>query len=76
VRVKGGVVAGVGDVHRRKTKLRDVFTKAAGEELYPGTLNIKIDRETKIKREFRISGAGIDELVLKIKNFSMGNQLV
>ncbi len=40
---------------------RDVFTKAAGEELYPGTLNVKIDQEITIKEEFRISGADIEE---------------
>jgi CTP-dependent riboflavin kinase len=61
VSVKGRVVAGVGDFGPRMIKHRDVFTDAAGEELYPGTLNVKIDREIKIQEEFKIPGADIDE---------------
>jgi CTP-dependent riboflavin kinase len=59
--VKGLIVAGSGHFRQRMTTYRDVFTKAAGEELYPGTLNVKIDREIEIKEDFRISGADIDE---------------
>lgn len=43
------------------TKYRDVFTKAAGEELYPGTLNVKIDRKIEIQPDFRILGADIED---------------
>jgi len=48
VLVKGRVVAGVGDFVPRMTKDRDVFTRAAGEQLYPGTMNVKIDRKFEI----------------------------
>ena len=59
--VKGHIIAGAGDFCRRMTKFRDVFTKKVGEELYPATLNVKIDQEIKIREEFRILGAEIDE---------------
>ncbi len=61
VTVNGRVVEGVGDFHRRMTKFHEIFTKAAGEELYPVTLNVKIDRKIEIKEKFRISGAAIEE---------------
>lgn len=43
------------------TAFLDVFTKAVGEELYPGTLNVEIDRKILIQEDFRISGAEIGE---------------
>ncbi len=49
------------DVDTSVTTYRDVFTRAAGEELYPSTLNVKIKGEIKIKEEFRIPGAAIGE---------------
>jgi CTP-dependent riboflavin kinase len=41
--VKGYIVPGCGHFGQRMTKYRDVFTEAAGEKLYPGTLNVKIN---------------------------------
>jgi CTP-dependent riboflavin kinase len=62
VSVKGHVVKGCGHFRQRMTTHRDVFTRAAGEELYPGTMNVKIDRKLEIKEKFRIRGAEIGEL--------------
>ena len=59
--VKGLVVSAAGDFSRRMTEFRDVFTKNVGEELHPGTLNVKIDRKIEIKEDFRILGAEINE---------------
>ncbi|HKC01222.1 MAG TPA: hypothetical protein VKD23_20730 [Terriglobales bacterium] len=59
--VKGHVVKGAGHFGQRMTTYRHVFTEAAGEELQPGTLNVKIDRKIEIKEKFRILGADIDE---------------
>lgn len=61
VLVKGRIVEGSGHFRQRMTTYRDVFAKAAGEQLYPGTLNVKIDREIKIQEDFRIPGADIKE---------------
>jgi len=43
------------------TRFPDVFKKATGEHLYPGTLNVKIDRKIKIQHDFKILGIEIDE---------------
>lgn len=37
VSVKGRIVAGSGHFRQRMTTYRDVFTKAVGEKLYPGS---------------------------------------
>jgi CTP-dependent riboflavin kinase len=59
--VKGRVVGGVGDFSRRMNRFPEVFARATGEQLHPGTLNVKIDRKIVIQKEFQISGAEIDE---------------
>jgi hypothetical protein len=59
--VKGYIVPGCGHFGQRMAKYRDVFTEAAGEKLYPGTLNVKINRKIEIQPNFRISGAEIGE---------------
>src|ERR1700745_3854669 len=59
--VKGYIVPGCGHFGQRMTKYRDVFTEAAGEKLYPGTLNVIINRKIEIQPNFRISGAEIGE---------------
>jgi CTP-dependent riboflavin kinase len=61
VLVKGRVVSGVRDFERRMTRFPDAFRKATGQELYPGTLNVKVDREIRIKEDFRIPGANIGD---------------
>ena|ERR1700733_3138566 len=52
---------GSGDFRFRMTKFADVFERAAGEKLYPGTLNVKVDRPVRWKVDFRVRGAEIDE---------------
>jgi CTP-dependent riboflavin kinase len=43
------------------TKYRHVFTKTLGQELFPGTLNVKIDGQIEAREDFRIKGTEIDE---------------
>jgi CTP-dependent riboflavin kinase len=50
--VKGRIFTGVQDFQRRMTRHPDVFKKATGQELYPGTLNVKIDRKIKDPTRF------------------------
>jgi DNA-binding CsgD family transcriptional regulator len=52
---------GNGDFPRRMTQFAEVFERAAGEKLYPGTLNVKVDRPVRWKEDFRIKGVEIDE---------------
>ena len=59
--IKGTITGGVKDFGRRMTRFREVFTKATGEELYPGTLNVKINQVVPIREDFRILGAEIGE---------------
>ena len=39
----------------------DVFFKATGEKLFPGTLNVKMDKPIPMKVHFRITGIEINE---------------
>jgi hypothetical protein len=48
-------------MRRRMENFPEVFRKATGETLIPGTVNVKLDREIKIKEEFKILGAEIGE---------------
>ena len=48
-------------MRRRMTQYRDVFLRATGQELYPGTLNVVVGREVVVKEDFRILGSDIDE---------------
>ncbi len=59
--LKGRVVQGCEHFRERMTRYREVFKQATGQEVFPGTLNVSIDREVKIKEEFRIQGAMIGE---------------
>ena len=61
MKVKGHVVKGVKDFTRGMTKYPHIFTKAAGMKLFPGTINVKIDHEIKVREDFRIKGAEIGE---------------
>jgi CTP-dependent riboflavin kinase len=54
IEVRGVIHEGSGDFTKRMTKFRDVFTRAVGEELFPGTLN-------EPREHFRIEGVHIDE---------------
>jgi CTP-dependent riboflavin kinase len=59
--VKGRIVTGVQDFRKRMTLFPEVFREATGQALYPGTLNVKIDREIKIKEDFRIQGVSLGD---------------
>jgi len=59
--VKGKVVSGFGHFRRRITDFPEVFRKATGEELFPGTLNVDVGTPIKIKEERRILGKQIGE---------------
>lgn len=59
--VRGRVVRGCNHFQVRMTTHRDVFTKATGRELFPGTLNVKVDHQIEVREDFRIRGTEIDE---------------
>lgn len=59
--VRGQIVRGCNHFQARMTKYRHVFTKAAGVDLFPGTLNVKIDGQIEAREDFRIKGTEIDE---------------
>jgi CTP-dependent riboflavin kinase len=59
--VVGKVRNGLGHFRQRMTRYPEVFRNATGEDLYPGTLNIELDRQIPIKEEFRIRGTDIGE---------------
>jgi len=42
MKVTGRITDGVGDFRRRMTRYRQVFERATGEQLFPGTLNVDI----------------------------------
>ena len=59
--VVGKVKNGLGHFRQRMTQYPEVFRKATGEDLYPGTLSVELDRQIPIREEFRICGADIGE---------------
>jgi CTP-dependent riboflavin kinase len=62
LKLKGNVSErGVGDMAKRMKKYPDVFKKTTGEDFFPGTLNVKVDRHVTVKEDFRIRGTDIGE---------------
>jgi len=59
--LRGVVVQGCGHFTVRMTKFEEVFRKATGESLVPGTLNIEVARPIPIKVDIRITGEDINE---------------
>lgn len=53
---RNGAGAGCKDFSRRMNEYPDVFERATGERLFPGTLNVDVGRKIKIIEHFRISG--------------------
>jgi CTP-dependent riboflavin kinase len=43
------------------TKYPEAFKKATGENLIPGTLNVRVEREIRVREDFRIRGTEINE---------------
>lgn len=52
--VRGHIVRGCGHFQSRIANHPDVFENHTGQELFPGTLNVKIDRQIKVTEDFRI----------------------
>jgi hypothetical protein len=46
---------------RRMREYPEVFERATGERLYPGTLNVNIGRPMPVREHFRIRGTEINE---------------
>jgi CTP-dependent riboflavin kinase len=61
VEVRGRIHEGNKDFTKRMNAFVEVFREAVGEDLFPGTLNVRVDKEIRIKEHFRISGADIGE---------------
>lgn len=59
--VKGRIVNGIGDFKRRMTLFPEIFSRATGEKLFPGTLNIETDIQIPPIEHFRIRGVEIGE---------------
>lgn len=61
MKVTGRITEGVGDFRTRMTRYADVFERATGERLFPGTLNVDIGTPLKCREDFRILGSDIEE---------------
>src|ERR1700722_3119608 len=59
--VFGALHKGNGDFTKRMTKFRDVFKQATGQDLFPGTLNVRVGEGIEIKEHFRIRGSELGE---------------
>lgn len=58
---KDGEGAGAKHFSRRLTEYPEVFERATGEHLFPGTLNVNVGESIPIKEHFRIHGKEINE---------------
>lgn len=61
LKIQGHLVDGIGDFRKRMTKYPEIFAAAAGEPLFPGTLNIRVDFPVPPAEHFRIKGSEIGE---------------
>jgi CTP-dependent riboflavin kinase len=61
IAITGRVQKGVGDFRKRMDKYPEVFRRATGESLFPGTLNVKVSTKIPVKEDFRILGRDINE---------------
>ena len=59
--LRGRVQSGLRHFSRRMTLYADVFARVAGVRLFPGTINLKVEREVPIGEDFRILGGEIGE---------------
>ena len=57
----GHVVRGVGHFKQRMTTHPEAFYRATGEKLFPGTLNVRLERRVEVREHFRILGREINE---------------
>ncbi len=61
MKVQGRITDGVGHFRVRMTRYPDVFERATGERLFPGTLNVDIGTPLQCREDFRVRGSDIDE---------------
>ena len=59
--LSGSIFSGVGHFRPRIKTYPDVFERATGEKLFPGTLNVRVDRVVPPVEHFRVIGAQIGE---------------
>jgi CTP-dependent riboflavin kinase len=58
---RDGEGAGLKHFSRRMNQYPEVFERATGEKLFPGTLNVNVGEPVKIKEHFRIQGKELNE---------------
>jgi len=58
---RDGEGAGLKHFSRRMNQYPEVFERATGEKLFPGTLNVNVGEPVKIKEHFRILGKELNE---------------
>jgi len=61
VKVTGRITNGVQHFRTRMTRYPQVFERATGERLFPGTLNVDIGTPLPCREDFRIRGSDLDE---------------
>ncbi len=59
--LRGHVVEGCNHFEGRMTRYADVSQERTGQRLYPGTINLRVDRPIPVKEDFRIRGGEIGE---------------
>jgi hypothetical protein len=59
--IRGTVVSGLRHFQRRITQFPEVFKRATGEDLFKGTLNVRVAKQIKIREHFKIRGSEINE---------------
>jgi hypothetical protein len=59
--LRGTVVSGFQHFTRRMAEFPEVFRKATGEDLHPGTINVDVGRPIPIREHRRIIGSEIGE---------------
>lgn len=58
---RGGECAGLKHFSSRMNQYPEVFERATGEKLFPGTLNVNVGEPIAIKEHFRIHGTELNE---------------
>ena len=58
---RDGEGAGLKHFSRRMNQYAEVFERATGEKLFPGTLNVNVGEPIPIKEHFRIHGKDLNE---------------
>src|SRR5947207_2775336 len=59
--VVGALHIGNGDFAKRMERFHVVFRQATGQDLFPGTLNVRLAEKIQVREHFRIRGVDIEE---------------